>query len=164
MISRPNLTRLSSSVHEGVRFITYLATCISFNSCKNYLLIRDPLHFFFLFQKLYPDVYMLDKNMKWHTLPPMPKANSHIECSWVLLNNSIIILGGTTENHPINKRMMLVGEVFRFDLDKQVSQFFPRKIISFRNHRIPNIYIYDSCLRFLPCTGMVCYREASLSY
>ncbi|KAI5651124.1 hypothetical protein M9H77_37129 [Catharanthus roseus] len=70
-------------------------------------------------EKLYPDVYMLDKNMKWHTLPPMPKANSHIECSWVLLNNSIIILGGTTENHPINKRMMLVGEVFRFDLDKQ---------------------------------------------
>lgn len=68
---------------------------------------------------LYGDVYMLDANMKWHTLPPMPKANSHIECSWVLVNNSIVILGGTTENHPVNKRMMLVGEVFRFDLLSQ---------------------------------------------
>lgn len=79
-----------------------------------------------LIQVLYKDVYMLDENMKWHTLPPMPKANSHIECSWVLVNNSIVILGGTTENHPINKRMMLVGEVFRFDLVSQVFiQFFP---------------------------------------
>ncbi|CAJ1784378.1 unnamed protein product [Sphenostylis stenocarpa] len=67
---------------------------------------------------VYGDVYMLDdKDMKWKILPAMPKPNSHIECSWVFVNNSIIITGGTTEKHPVTKRMMLVGEVFRFDLD-----------------------------------------------
>ncbi|GLT33129.1 hypothetical protein SLA2020_077420 [Shorea laevis] len=67
---------------------------------------------------VYGDVYMLDGE-KWTKLPPMPKPNSHIECSWVLANNSIIITGGTTEKHPVTKRMMLVGEVFKFDLDSK---------------------------------------------
>lgn len=59
-------------------------------------------------------------------LPAMPKPNSHIECSWVLVNNSIIITGGTTEKHPVNKRMILVGEVFQFHLDSLVLIFsFP---------------------------------------
>ncbi|XP_011098838.1 kelch repeat-containing protein At3g27220 [Sesamum indicum] len=66
---------------------------------------------------VYGDVYMLDSEMKWTVLAPMPKPNSHIECSWFLWNNSIIIMGGTTEKHPVNKRMILVGEVFRFQLD-----------------------------------------------
>ncbi|XP_022739906.1 kelch repeat-containing protein At3g27220-like [Durio zibethinus] len=67
---------------------------------------------------VYSDVYMLDAKMKkWEVLPPLPKPNSHIECSWVIVNNSIIITGGTTEKHPVNKRMMLVGEVFQFRLD-----------------------------------------------
>ncbi|CAL0332977.1 unnamed protein product [Lupinus luteus] len=66
---------------------------------------------------VYDDVYMLDDEMKWKVLPPMPKPNSHIECAWVIVNNSIIITGGTTEKHPITKRMMLVGEVFQFNLD-----------------------------------------------
>ncbi|KAK4772595.1 hypothetical protein SAY86_014370 [Trapa natans] len=66
---------------------------------------------------VYGDVYMLDKEMKWTTLPPMPKPNSHIEFSWVIVNNSIIITGGTTEKHPETNRMMLVGEVFQFHLD-----------------------------------------------
>ncbi|XP_062105516.1 kelch repeat-containing protein At3g27220-like [Humulus lupulus] len=66
---------------------------------------------------VYDDVYMLDDEMKWKVLPPMPKPNSHIECAWVLVNNSIIITGGTTEKHPVTKRMMLVGEVFQFHLD-----------------------------------------------
>ncbi|KAK4417871.1 Kelch repeat-containing protein [Sesamum alatum] len=44
---------------------------------------------------VYGDVYMLDGEMKWSVLAPMPKPNSHIECSW----------------------MILVGEVFRFHLD-----------------------------------------------
>lgn len=65
---------------------------------------------------VYGDVYMLDEKMKWKELPPMPKPDSHIECSWVLVNNSIIIVGGTTEKHPLTKRMILVGELFRFDL------------------------------------------------
>ncbi|GMP29587.1 hypothetical protein CsSME_00004624 [Camellia sinensis var. sinensis] len=65
---------------------------------------------------VYGDVYMLDEKMKWKELPPMPKPDSHIECSWVLVNNSIIIVGGTTEKHPVTKRMILVGELFRFDL------------------------------------------------
>ncbi|KAL0344104.1 UNVERIFIED_CONTAM: Kelch repeat-containing protein [Sesamum angustifolium] len=66
---------------------------------------------------VYGDVYMLDSEMKWTVLAPMPKPNSHIECSWFLWNNSIIIMGGTTEKHPVNKRMILVGEVFQFRLD-----------------------------------------------
>lgn len=46
---------------------------------------------------------MLDGEMKWKILTPMPKPNSHIESSWVVLNNSIIIVGGTTEKHPVTK-------------------------------------------------------------
>ncbi|GMJ09410.1 HYPOXIA RESPONSE UNKNOWN PROTEIN 6 [Hibiscus trionum] len=67
---------------------------------------------------VYEDVYMLEGDLKkWKVLPPMPKPNSHIECSWVIVNNSIIITGGTTEKHPVNNRMILVGEVFQFHLD-----------------------------------------------
>lgn len=69
---------------------------------------------------VYGDVYMLDDEMKWKVLPPMPKPNSHIECAWVIVNNSIIITGGTTEKHPMTKRMILVGEVFQFHLDSLV--------------------------------------------
>ncbi|KAL8475269.1 hypothetical protein ACS0TY_028085 [Phlomoides rotata] len=67
---------------------------------------------------VYGDVYMLlDGEMKWKVLAPMPKPNSHIESSWILWNNSIIITGGSTEKHPVTKRIILVGEVFRFHLD-----------------------------------------------
>ncbi|CAA3008226.1 kelch repeat-containing At3g27220-like [Olea europaea subsp. europaea] len=66
---------------------------------------------------VYGDVYMLDDEMKWKVVSPMPKPNSHIESSWVILNNSIIIMGGTTEKHPVTKRMILVGEMFQFHLD-----------------------------------------------
>ncbi|VFQ80038.1 unnamed protein product [Cuscuta campestris] len=69
------------------------------------------------FEVVYGDVYMLDSAMKWKVLHPMPKQNSHIECSWVLVNNSIVIVGGTTEKHPLTKRMMLVGEIFQFNLN-----------------------------------------------
>ncbi|KAJ4822537.1 hypothetical protein Tsubulata_043421 [Turnera subulata] len=66
---------------------------------------------------LYGDVYMLDAQNRWTVLPPMPKPDSHIECAWVIVNNSIIITGGTTEKHPVSNRMTLVGEVFQFHLD-----------------------------------------------
>ncbi|KAI3452540.1 hypothetical protein Pfo_009204 [Paulownia fortunei] len=66
---------------------------------------------------VYGDVYMLDGEMQWKVLAPMPKPNSHIESSWIVWNNSIIIMGGTTEKHPVTKRMILVGEVFQFHLD-----------------------------------------------
>ncbi|RWW86767.1 hypothetical protein BHE74_00004441 [Ensete ventricosum] len=68
-------------------------------------------------QVQYGDVYMLDEGNKWKQLPPMPLPNSHIEFAWVLVNNSIIVVGGTTMKHPITKKMILVGEVFRFNLD-----------------------------------------------
>lgn len=55
---------------------------------------------------VYPDVYMLDDEMKWKALPPMPKPNSHIEFAWVLVNNSIVIAGGTTEKHPDRKSVV----------------------------------------------------------
>ncbi|RVX03710.1 Kelch repeat-containing protein [Vitis vinifera] len=66
---------------------------------------------------VFSDVYMLDDEMKWKNLPPMPKPDSHIEFAWVMVNHSIIIVGGTTEKHPITKKMVLVGEVFQFNLD-----------------------------------------------
>ncbi|EOY26342.1 Galactose oxidase/kelch repeat superfamily protein [Theobroma cacao] len=66
---------------------------------------------------VYGDVYMLDDEMKWKTLPPMPKPDSHIEFAWTIVNNSIVIVGGTTEKHPVTKKMVLVGEVFQFNLD-----------------------------------------------
>lgn len=69
------------------------------------------------FEVVFGDVYMLDESMKWKGLPAMPKPVSHIECSWVIVNNSIVIVGGTTEKHPVTKRMILVGEVFQFNLN-----------------------------------------------
>ncbi|KAE8662217.1 Kelch repeat-containing protein [Hibiscus syriacus] len=53
---------------------------------------------------VYSEVCMLDGDMKWKTLPPMPKPDSHIEFAWALVNNSIVIAGGTTEKHPITKK------------------------------------------------------------
>ncbi|KAK1319343.1 Kelch repeat-containing protein [Acorus calamus] len=66
---------------------------------------------------VYGDVYMLEDGKEWKTLPSMPKPDSHIEFAWVIVNNSIVIVGGTTEKHPITKKMVLVGEVFQFNLD-----------------------------------------------
>nr|AAL08256.1 AT3g27220/K17E12_4 [Arabidopsis thaliana] len=63
------------------------------------------------------EVYMMDEEMKWKMLPPMPKNNSHIESAWIIVNNSIVIVGGTTDWHPVTKRLVLVGEIFRFQLD-----------------------------------------------
>lgn len=82
-----------------------------------------------LFQVVYSDVYMLDDEMKWKELPPMPKPDSHIEFAWVVVNNSIVIVGGTTEKHPVTKKMVLNGEVFRLNLDTLVLTFAPLLII-----------------------------------
>lgn len=71
-------------------------------------------------QVVYGDVYMLDDDMKWKVLPSMPKPDSHIEFAWTIVNSSLLIVGGTTEKHPETKRMILVGEVFRFEFDTQV--------------------------------------------
>ena len=73
-----------------------------------------------LLQVVYGDVYMLDDGSKWKQVSPMPKPDSHIEFAWVVVNNSIVVVGGTTEKHPITKKMILVGEVFRFDLETMV--------------------------------------------
>lgn len=75
---------------------------------------------FVLIQVVYSNVYMLDDGLKWKELPPMPKPDSHIEFAWVNVNNSLIIAGGTTEKHPVTKKMVLVGEIFRFNLDTLV--------------------------------------------
>lgn len=64
---------------------------------------------------------MMDEEMKWKMLPSMPKNNSHIESAWFIVNNSIVIVGGTTDWHPVTKRLVLVGEIFRFQLDTLVS-------------------------------------------
>ncbi|KAK7852231.1 kelch repeat-containing protein [Quercus suber] len=65
---------------------------------------------------VFGNVYMLDDEMKWKELPPMPKPDSHIEFAWVFVNNSFVIVGGTTDKHPITKKMVLNGEVFQFNL------------------------------------------------
>lgn len=88
---------------------------------KEFLYKNSQIILFLFFQVVYGDVYMLDDEMKWKVVSPMPKPNSHIESSWVILNNSIIIMGGTTEKHPVTKRMILVGEMFQFHLDSLVS-------------------------------------------
>ncbi|KAI3474976.1 hypothetical protein Pfo_030287 [Paulownia fortunei] len=62
-------------------------------------------------------IFKCSRRHEVHDLAPMPKPNSHIESSWIVWNNSIIIMGGTTEKHPVTKRMILVGEVFQFHLD-----------------------------------------------
>ncbi|KAK9155166.1 hypothetical protein Sjap_002646 [Stephania japonica] len=67
--------------------------------------------------------------MKWKVLPPMPEPDSHIEFAWAVINNSIIIVGGTTEKHPVTKKMILVGEVFHFQLDTLVN-------FSYSQHRL----------------------------
>lgn len=72
---------------------------------------------------VFNDVYMLDDEMKWKVLPPMPKPDSHIEFAWVIINNSIIIVGGTTDKHHVTKKMVLIGEVFQFQLDTLVYLF-----------------------------------------
>lgn len=77
-------------------------------------------HFLLPAQVVYTDVYMLDDEMKWKVMPPMPKPNSHIEFAWVVVNNSIVIVGGTTEKHPITKKMVLNGEVMQFNLNTLV--------------------------------------------
>ncbi|KAJ4867571.1 Galactose oxidase/kelch repeat superfamily protein [Raphanus sativus] len=66
---------------------------------------------------VFGDVYMLDEEMKWKVMPPMPKPDSHIEFAWKVVNNSIVIVGGTTEKHPETKKMVLVGEIFQFNLN-----------------------------------------------
>lgn len=58
--------------------------------------------------------------MKWKTLPGMLKPNSHIEFAWAVVNNSIVITGGTTEKHPVTKKMVLNGEVVQFNLNTLV--------------------------------------------
>ncbi|XP_050235957.1 kelch repeat-containing protein At3g27220-like [Mercurialis annua] len=66
---------------------------------------------------VFGDVYMLDDDMKWKVLPPMPKPDSHIEFAWAVVNNSIVIVGGTTDKHPVTKKMILNGEIFQFNLN-----------------------------------------------
>jgi hypothetical protein len=78
---------------------------------KNYILFV---------QVVYSNVYMLDDGTTWKELPPMPKPDSHIEFAWVNVNNSLVIAGGSTDRHPITKKMVMVGEVFRFNLDTLV--------------------------------------------
>ncbi|CAN6449158.1 unnamed protein product [Victoria cruziana] len=69
---------------------------------------------------VYGDVYMTEDGKSWKQWPSMPKPDSHIEFAWIILNNSIIIAGGTTDKHPVTKKMILVREIFRFRLDTLV--------------------------------------------
>ncbi|KAB2081256.1 hypothetical protein ES319_A05G119400v1 [Gossypium barbadense] len=66
---------------------------------------------------VFGNVYMLDDEVNWKTLPPMLKPDSHIEFAWAIVSNSIVIVGGTTEKHPVTKKMVLVGEIFQFNFD-----------------------------------------------
>lgn len=98
---------------------------------------------------------MLDGEMKWKVLAPMPKPNSHIESSWILWNNSIIITGGSTEKHPVTKRIILVGEVFRFHLDTLVCILLIFYITFF--HSISILLLLDN-LQTWSVVGKLPYR------
>ena len=71
---------------------------------------------------VFSDVYMLDEEMKWKVMPSLPKPDSHIEFAWKVVNNSIVIVGGTTEKHPETKKMVLVGEILQFNLNTMVKK------------------------------------------
>lgn len=138
----PNPVPLSINAHGGMRYCN--VRCIVRLPCQIFCMLEllmsysvvsayshlyeesaySKFRFVIYLQVVFGDVYMLDNEMKWKVLPPMPKQNSHIECSWVLVNNSIVIVGGTTEKHPLTKRMMLVGEVFQFNLNTLVYYHF----------------------------------------
>lgn len=95
------------------------------------------------FQVVYGDVYMIDDEMKWKELPPFPKPDSHIEFAWIVINNSIVIVGGTTEKHPVSKKMVLNGEVFQFNLDTLVLNSVP--LLKYDNIFVHmfQVYAYD---------------------
>ncbi|KAG2306433.1 hypothetical protein Bca52824_026181 [Brassica carinata] len=46
-----------------------------------------------------------------------PCSDSHIEFAWKVVDNSIVIDGGTTEKHPETKKMVLAGEIFKFNMN-----------------------------------------------
>jgi hypothetical protein len=72
-------------------------------------------------------VYKLEKgSRRWRTLPPMLKPISHIEFAWVTFNHSIVIVGGSTVNNPVTRKMVLLGDIFLFDTQSKVcdSLFF----------------------------------------
>lgn len=74
---------------------------------------------------------MLDDDMTWKVLTPMPKPDSHIEFAWAIVNRSLVIVGGTTEKHPNTKKMTLVGEILQFQFDTQVLFLIFNKLIVF---------------------------------
>lgn len=86
--------------------------------------------------------------MKWKALPPMPKPDSHIEFAWVIVNNSLVIVGGTTDKHPITKRMVLVGEVFQFNLVTLVRNSFlhPLIVVMYDARRIIIHFRFQICV------------------
>lgn len=102
-----------------------------------------------MLQVVYDDVYMLDDEMKWKVLPPMPKP----EFAWVVVNNSIVIVGGTTDKHPVTKKMTLVGEILQFQLDTLVWDLFIYLFVFYAFYRLqmslyfrpvarPHMYIF----------------------
>lgn len=97
---------------------------------------------------------MLDDEMKWKTLPPMPKPNSHIEFAWALVNNSIVIVGGTTEKHPETKKMVLNGEVLQFNLNTLVLTSLTKLfgIMSLFLHICSYSIIYVDLHSYMHCT------------
>lgn len=133
-----------------------------------YTILEFPLHQFLIAsgcefsQVIHSDVYMLEGDgSKWKKLAPMPKPNSHIETAWVMVNNSIIIVGGTTRSHPLTKKMNLVGEVFRFRLDTLVSHE------SVKYHSFSLFSKAETLLRLIIWgsvrAGMVCNWENAIS-
>ena len=54
----------------------------------------------------------------------MVKPISHIEFAWVTFNRSIVIVGGSTMNNPVTKKMVLLGDIFHFDTQSKVCPGF----------------------------------------
>lgn len=123
MISWLNLDLPSSSAHAVWRY--WINALHKENQAIILLIMLYIMSSSTLVQVVFSDVYMLDEEMKWKVMPPMPKPDSHIEFAWKVVNNSIVIVGGTTEKHPETKKMVLVGEIFQFNLNTLVKCLKP---------------------------------------
>ena len=106
---------------------------------------------------VFSDVYMLDEEMKWKVMPSMPKPDSHIEFAWKVVNNSIVIVGGTTEKHPETKKMVLVGEIFQFNLNTMV-----KKTMSLSASLIPSLACKQWLSFMFSSAEMVCDWEVAI--
>ncbi len=67
-------------------------------------------------ETVFADVYKLDHRAKnWKRMADMPVASSHTECSTVIVENKIILLGGQHYKNPQTKKIDLTDVIQMYD-------------------------------------------------